>query len=331
MEWVEFRATTVELAKESALDALHIDESEAEFEILEEPRKGIFGRMKGEARVRARISPVVPRPKVERRDKRRRPPSTTGEQTVAGDSSSADHGQVDARSARSSLGGDATRSRSPAGAERSSREQKAETSRRPRALGPTRHGGGSEDPSVAVPEGRAAREQETVMTSNNLEHRASPDQEPANPAAELAAAEAFLDGLVKSFGFESRIEVVESEDARELRVHGAELGLLVGPKGATLDAVQELTRLAARKVGPARSETRLRVDVAGYRERRRAALVRFALAVAEDVVRTGTQKALEPMSAADRKTVHDAVTDLPNVSTTSEGEEPRRRVVILPR
>ena len=72
MEWVETTGRTVDDAKEAALDQLGVDERDAEFEVVEEPRTGLFGRMRGEARVRARVRPVVPRPKVERRDRRRR-------------------------------------------------------------------------------------------------------------------------------------------------------------------------------------------------------------------------------------------------------------------
>src|ERR1700674_2067934 len=66
---------TVEEAKEAALDELGVDEADAEFEILEEPRQGLFGRQRGEARVRARVRPTAPRPKVERRDRKRRTPA----------------------------------------------------------------------------------------------------------------------------------------------------------------------------------------------------------------------------------------------------------------
>jgi spoIIIJ-associated protein len=72
------------------------------------------------------------------------------------------------------------------------------------------------------------------------------------------------------------------------------------------------------------------VDVGGYRHKRREALERFARQVAEQVRAEGAPKALEPMTAADRKTVHDTINDIEGVSTTSEGEEPHRRVVILP-
>ncbi|MGH9066219.1 MAG: protein jag, partial [Acidimicrobiales bacterium] len=75
---------------------------------------------------------------------------------------------------------------------------------------------------------------------------------------------------------------------------------------------------------------RIHVDVGGYRQRRAEALGRFANQVAQQVLQNGAPAALEPMSAADRKVVHDAITGIDGVSTTSEGDEPHRRVVILP-
>ena len=75
MEWVEVTGRSVEEAKEAALDQLGVDAQEAEFEVLEEPRSGFLGRLRSEARVRARVLPTAPRPKLERRDRRDRRPA----------------------------------------------------------------------------------------------------------------------------------------------------------------------------------------------------------------------------------------------------------------
>src|SRR5215213_10235426 len=85
MEWVETTARSVEEAKEQALDQLGVAEDEAEFEVLDEPRAGLFGRVRGEARVRARVRPTQPRAKAERRDRRRRPDSATADTVPAAD------------------------------------------------------------------------------------------------------------------------------------------------------------------------------------------------------------------------------------------------------
>jgi len=143
-------------------------------------------------------------------------------------------------------------------------------------------------------------------------------------------AEQFVTGLLERFGLAGELSVVPlDEETVEVQVEGSDLGLLIGPKGQTLQAVQELTRTVVQRRSVARTG-RILVDVAGYRVKRREALERFTHQVADDVRATGVQRVLEPMNAADRKVVHDTVNDLPGVRTISEGEEPRRRVVIIP-
>jgi spoIIIJ-associated protein len=141
----------------------------------------------------------------------------------------------------------------------------------------------------------------------------------------------FLLDLVDAFGFDAEVTATPAEEgAVELAVAGGDLGLMIGPKGATLQAIQELSRSVLQRQLPGESHARIRVDVSGYRARRREALEAFVRTVAEDVRASGTQKALEPMSPPDRKIVHDTVNDLDGVHTISEGEDHRRRVVILP-
>ena len=287
MEWVETTGRTTEEAKDHALDQLGVDESDAEFEILEEPRPGLFGRIRGEARVRARVRPTAPRPKVERRDRR------------------------DRRSKDKSRSTDTTTPRSngedrPAGSDGADDDVHAEPA-------PGR------EPAPARTRSMTPPPEETTMS--NGEH--SPEE-----VAEDATA--FVVGLLDAFGLDGTVAASQpAEGEIEIAVEGEGLGLLVGPKGQTLLAIQDLTRLVAqRHVGP--GSPRLGVDVGGYRQRRVEALRRFSFQVAEQVVETGLPKSLEPMAAADRKVVHDALTDVTGVSTLSEGEEPYRRVVIVP-
>ena len=143
-------------------------------------------------------------------------------------------------------------------------------------------------------------------------------------------AREFLEGLIERMGLDADIDVTRpEEESIELNLQGQDLGLLIGPKGSTLLAIQDLTRTVVQRKTSA-ANGRIFVDVAGYRRKRNDALARFTRQVAEEVQSTGTRRVLEPMSAADRKIVHDTVNDINGVSTASEGEEPRRRVVILP-
>jgi spoIIIJ-associated protein len=144
-----------------------------------------------------------------------------------------------------------------------------------------------------------------------------------------AAAVAFMSGLAEAFGADAETTVEVDGIEIDVRTTGRELGLMVGPGGRTLVAVQDLVRVAAqRRLGD--HETRLRIDIGGYREKRREALEKFAVAVAHEVIDSGVAKALEPMTSADRKTVHDALAGVEGVTSRSEGDDPTRRVVISP-
>ena len=150
--------------------------------------------------------------------------------------------------------------------------------------------------------------------------------------AQRAAVEGFLNELMSAFGRpDATVTVTVAEDeALEASVDGSELGLLVGQKGVTLQAVQELVRSMVQRQFVGQPHARVRVDVAGYRARRKEALARFATSVAESVKETGVAKALDPMGSADRKVVHDTINEIEGVVTVSEGEDAARRVVIRP-
>jgi spoIIIJ-associated protein len=148
-----------------------------------------------------------------------------------------------------------------------------------------------------------------------------------DPTTVSAVATTFLEGLVLAAGLKGSVSAKVEGENIDIDVLGDDLGFLVGTKGATLLALQDLTRVVSqRRLGD--HETRLRVDVAGYREKRREALSRFALKVAEDVKTSGQARALEPMNSSDRKIVHDALTEVEGISTRSEGSDPFRRVVV---
>jgi spoIIIJ-associated protein len=144
------------------------------------------------------------------------------------------------------------------------------------------------------------------------------------------SAREFIEGLIEEIGLEAAVSlrVIDSETV-EVVVDGKELGVLVGRGGATLGALQELARtvVQSRTAGPTE---RILVDVAGYRAKRAEALGRFTRQVAEEVLSSGSEQALEPMLAPDRKVVHDTVAEIDGVETRSEGEEPRRYVVVSP-
>ncbi len=143
-------------------------------------------------------------------------------------------------------------------------------------------------------------------------------------------AREFLQGLLDTFGLEASVTTREiDEDTVEVAANGDELGMLVGPRGSTLVALQDVTRTVVQRQFPSKTD-RIMVDVAGYRERRAAALQRFSKQVAEEVLESGTERALEPMSPADRKVVHDTINEIDGVVTRSDGEDAARHIVIAP-
>jgi spoIIIJ-associated protein len=287
MEWVETTARTVEEAKELALDQLGVIADDADFEILAEPKQGLFGRLRGEARVRARVRPAPVRPKQDRRRGRR------GAAADGGDDGS------------------------PEG-------PPAEPAANRRSRGRTTTDAGERGPQPSGPEGGI------VMTSDERDGDdvtgtgQGPDVE-----AVREAAVAFVGGLTDAFALETSVDASVEGSEIEVRVTGNSLGLLIGPGGRTLLAIQDLARVAAqRRLGD--HDTRLRVDVAGYREKRRQALERFAVTVAEQVTQTGVARSLDPMPSADRKVLHDVLSGIEGVTSRSEGEDPNRRVVVSP-
>jgi spoIIIJ-associated protein len=318
MEWVETTGKTVEEAKDAALDQLGVDETDAEFELLEEPRTGLFGRTRGEARVRARVRPVQPRPKVERRDRKGRAGSRGAKQ--GGE-------RRRERPADRPAAGDAAVPTEQAAPERAEPIEAAGPGGQPEgAPGPSGQGrrrsrggrGGGRSRGERRPDEFDDDQEKIEMSETEL-------------AAQGEVVRGFLLDLLDAFGLEGDVVATPAEEgAVELDVTGADLGLLIGPKGQTLQAVQELSRSILQRQLPGETHARIRIDVGGYRQRRREALERFVTQVAEDVKASGVQKALEPMSPPDRKVVHDTVNEIEGVRTLSEGEDSRRRVVILP-
>jgi spoIIIJ-associated protein len=313
VEWVEVTGKTVEEAKEAALDQLGVDEDDAEFEILEEPKAGLFGRLRSEARVRARVMPTAPRPKLERRDRKR--PRRGGEAKPPGAARGGGESDAVGAAAVANAGGDTRGERAGSGGSGGSR------------------GGGDGGGGARGGGAGGGRRQRQGQEHNNEGERTVTDehddgQEGDEDAVEVA--ESFLHGLLETFGAPYSIEQRPLEDDLvELSVRGDGLGLLIGPRGQTLSAVQELARTVVQRRSRDRSG-RIIVDIAGYRQARRTALEQFTGKVAAEVIASGVPRVLEPMPPADRKVVHDAANAIDGVTTSSEGEEPRRRVVISP-
>lgn len=291
MEWIETTGKTVEEARERALDQLGVAADEAEFETLEEPRSGLFGRPRGTARVRARVMPRAPRPKTERK-RRTRKGGSNGNNAGRAEPSSGSNGGKDRAvesDGRGEGGTSRTRRRSVPADERNE--------------GSTRRG------EQDMEQGRADRE--------------SMDQD-----EQIQVLETFLVELAAGFGLTVTPTSHFEDNVLTVDLAGEGLGLLVGPRLATLDAVQEVARHALQRQAAGREYAKVVVDVQGIRARRLDALTEFVHRAAQRARDEATDVVLEIMSSVDRKHVHDVVATLDDIESSSEGEDPRRRVVL---
>jgi len=269
MEWIETTGKSLDSAIESALDTLGVKEKELEYEIISEPKKGVFGLGGNEARIRARVKPIS---REKPRDKKRR------------------------------------------GSERKPTSSKQ-----------------SSKPKSSTKDTRSNKKEEKIMeeTQETMESEETQKREYAAPLETQAQyAKDFLAGLVKYFDDSCKIDSVTEEEVIHVSVDGKQVGLLIGSRGSTLFAVEELMRAVVQaKVGG--FTARMYLDVGGYRAKRKDALAEFASNLAAKVKETGRTQVLEPMIAADRKIVHDTISEIDGITTTSEGYDPKRRVVIM--
>jgi spoIIIJ-associated protein len=151
--------------------------------------------------------------------------------------------------------------------------------------------------------------------------------EPRDESEAGAQAREVVERIADAIGVRCRIDVREDDETISVTCGGAELGLLIGKHGQTIDAIQYLANAIARRGGEEAKE--VVVDAAGYRERRRSTLETLAVRSAQRALRDGRVE-LEPMTAIERKIVHLRLKEFPGVATSSEGAEPNRFVVITP-
>ena len=136
-----------------------------------------------------------------------------------------------------------------------------------------------------------------------------------------------LDNITAGVGVRCRVEITEDDETVTGELIGGDLGLLIGKHGQTIDSIQYLVNTILYRTGAGKQAV---VDAAGYRERRQATLDGIAVRAAESVVASGEPVELEPMTAIERKHIHVRLKDYAGVSTSSDGVEPNRFVVVAP-
>ncbi len=336
MEWVVTTAATVDAAKELALDELGVDAKEAEFDTVQEPSKGFIGIGAKSAKVRARVAPQAQTSKQNARPRRRKSSGPRGSGGQGGDGRNSKQQSKAGGKSRSQAQGSnksdtrgtgsskstsskSDSSRSDSGKSESSGKSAGNRSKRTSASA-GKSGRSSQAKSVnsGTPEDSPSIEEARVEDPMSLEEQGTLAQE-------------FLAGFLDEMGATATLGIRDiDEDNLEVTVDGDDLGLLIGQRGQTLQALQEITKTVLQRQAINGANGRVRLDVAGYKATRREALIEFTGRLADQVLDTGDECALEPMVSADRKIVHDAVNDIDGVETISEGTDPRRRVVIVP-
>lgn len=153
---------------------------------------------------------------------------------------------------------------------------------------------------------------------------------PVHEESELAASlRAYAESIARVIAPDTQVELSEEGEAVSIRFSGGDLGVLIGRRGQTVDAIEQIANaIVHQQIGP--GGKRAAVDAGGYRERQKAALSYAALQAAKRVISSGEPQALEPMSAYERRLVHERLKDYAGVTTASEGSDPNRHVVVLP-
>jgi spoIIIJ-associated protein len=167
-----------------------------------------------------------------------------------------------------------------------------------------------------------ARVVATAEVAAAPERAAVDESEPAAHLREL------LEHVTAAIGLRCRIDIEESDEALVATCSAGDLGLLIGRHGQTIDAVQTLANAILRQGED--THRQVVVDASGYRDRRRRTLEALAIRCAEESLRTHEPVALEPMSSAERRLVHERLKEYEGVETSSEGDEPNRYVVVRP-
>lgn len=287
MEWVEATGTTVDIAVQAAMSELGLESADdAQVEVIQQPKAGFLG-----VGGRSAIVKVSRKPRKRNRRGRR---GAKGDNSGSGQKQKSSSGRENGRNAKKDK---------PSGQSKQQKQQK---------------------PPADKKKNRPPKERRPM--DNNGKQEPKKDKPESSIEDQAKVAEEFLSGLLASFGLDGEVQTRIEDEVLYLDVVGEQTEALVGPKGATMYSVLELTRTTVQR--RTFGAPRMRIDIAGYGARRREALTIYTSKLVEQLLESGGEMMLEPMNAADRKVVHDAAGTFEGVRTYSEGDEPRRAVVI---
>ena len=179
------------------------------------------------------------------------------------------------------------------------------------------------------PEKAVAEKVETPKKADKPAETRAPREPRVNATVtdeDMSAAKEFLGDLLNKMGIENQLKVENLNNVINIEVSGEKMGLLIGKRGDTLDAVQYLTSLYVNK--DKKGYIKLNIDTENYREKREETLVRLAKRLERRVITSGKSVTLEPMSPYERRIIHAALQDSRKIKTYSVGNEPNRKIVV---
>ena len=295
---------TIDLAIQAALDQLSMDRDSVSVEVLENAKSGFFGI--GAQPAKVKVSYEVP-------DEEPKPAL-----------SSASRSKPRKEAAPAAQSADAPRVIAPAAPKQEPRviapaaPQQLRPERKPRQDRAPRLERRNDRPK----QDRPAREPKPAAPVEPKEYT------PAEPGSMEEKIETFVKGLLEHMGSDAVPHAMKTgDDSYLVDLVGADLGILIGRRGETLDAIQQLTNYSINR-GSEKNRVRVQVDAENYREKREQSLERLAEKVAGKVTKYRRNVTLEPMNAYERHVIHTALQDTPGVTTFSIGTEPNRRVVV---
>ena len=311
MDWVEVEAKSVELAVVEGMKELGITDREyADVEVLQEPETGLLS-MIGLGGKPAR---VIVKKKTGKRRNRNRSRSRSKEDAGNHNGKRRDQGPQTERQSSDRV------SSKPKDRDQKPNQSRGKSERSDQS-GSKCEGRGRNQPAGSRGSQRDVGPKNEAAQSENKEIIVTNEEQ-----AEVVKA--FLEGLLGAFGLEGSVTSTVEDGTIIADIHGDQTEALVGPKGSIMHAINELTRTVVQR--RTHESVRLRLDIAGFGAQRREALAIYAQRLAEQVKDEGAEIMLEPMNAGDRKVIHDAVSDIEGVASYSEGDEPRRSVVLAP-
>lgn len=326
MRTIETSGKTVEEALSAGLKELGCDISEVTHEVLDKGSTGLFGMFGRLARVRITVKEKDPDFDFEMPVLSLTPQNAESEKKPARKEKAAEPKQKKEKPAKENKAEKVAEEAAPAAEEAQEAcapaEEKAET----KAEKPARK------------RNRQPRKEKPAENAEDTEAAAEEKSEPVPAKPELPPLDVealsetgkraydFLSNVTKLMGVEVEIRMLEEENHLTVEMTGDTLGVLIGRRGETMDAIQYLTSLTVNKE---KSEyTRVSLDVEHYRAKREETLRKLALRMANRAKKSGRRVVLEPMNPYERRVMHSALQNHPYVQTHSEGEEPYRRVII---